>query len=518
MLALRERLGVVGVALARTWAVALAGVAGQLVAVEADLANGLPAVTVIGLGDVAVTQARDRVRSAIVNSGAKWPERRITLALSPAALPKRGAGFDLALAIAVLAAAEVVPTRAAGEMVLIGELGLDGRVHPVRGTLPSLMAVKAAGRTSAIVPVANLAEATLATGVRVRGVACLGDLVAYLNGERGRLIDPLPPIRAVPKSLPDMVDVLGQPEARRALELAAAGGHHLAMIGPPGAGKTMLAARLPGLLPPLSEEAALEVTAVHSVAGNLDDETPLVTHPPFIEPHHSASLAALVGGGSSFIRPGSVSLAHRGVLFLDEAPEFRPTVLDALRQPMESGAVLLARASGAVRYPARFQLVLAANPCPCAAAKDVDCTCASGVRRRYLARLSGPLMDRVDIRVDLAALDLRALVSDEADQECSAVIAVRVLAARERAQHRWAGTDFTTNAEVPGPVVRRLWRPGRREAALLDRAVRVGRLTGRGYDRVLRLALTSADLGGRELPSETDVATALALRCGENAW
>jgi len=506
------------VALARTWAVALCGVAGQLVAVEADLANGLPGTTVIGLGDVAVTQARDRVRSAIVNTGQRWPDKRITLALSPAALPKRGAGFDLALAVAVLAAAEVVPLRAAGEVVLIGELGLDGRVHPVRGTLPSLLAIKAAGRVSAVVPVANLAEACLADGVRVRGVAHLADLIGYLNGEPDRLTEAPPAAASVEYPVPDMVEVLGQPEARRALELAAAGGHHMAMIGPPGAGKTMLAARLPGLLPKLSPESALEVTAVHSVAGNLDEETPLITRPPFIEPHHSASLAALVGGGSGLIRPGSVSLAHRGVLFLDEAPEFRPTVLDALRQPMESGSVLLARASGAVRYPARFQLVLAANPCPCAAGKDVDCICASGVRRRYLARLSGPLMDRVDIRVDLAALDPRSLVSGEADQESSAVIAERVAAARGRALLRWRGTRYSTNAEVPGPVVRRLWRPGRQEAQLLDRAVRVGRLTGRGYDRVLRLALTSADLGGREVPSCADVAGALSLRCGENAW
>ncbi len=505
-------------ALARTWAVALAGVSGHLVAVEADLANGLPATTVIGLGDVAVTQARERVRSAVINSGARWPERRITLALSPAALPKRGAGFDLALAIAVLAAAEVVPARALGDTVLIGELGLDGRVHPVHGILPSLLALQAAGRTRAIVPVDNLAEAALAGGVRVRGVAHLADLMVYLNGEGDRLIDALAAVGEIDLPAPDMADVLGQPEARRALELAAAGGHHLAMIGPPGSGKTMLAARLPGLLPRLDTESALEVTAVHSVAGTLDERTPLITRPPFVEPHHSASLAALVGGGSGLIRPGSVSLAHRGVLFLDEAPEFRPTVLDALRQPMESGSVLLARASGAVRYPARFQLVLAANPCPCAAAKDVDCICASGVRRRYLARLSGPLMDRVDIRVDLAALDPRSLVSSDADPEASAPIADRIALARERAKHRWRATTFATNGEAPGPVVRRLWRPGRSEAQLLDRAVRVGRLTGRGYDRVLRLALTSADLAGRDLPSSADVATALALRCGENAW
>jgi magnesium chelatase family protein len=412
----------------------------------------------------------------------------------------------------------VVPSRAAGDTVLIGELGLDGRVHPVSGTLPSLLALRAAGRTSAIVPLANLAEAALAAGVQVRGVAHLADLMAYLNGEHGRLTPAPEPVPQAESPLPDMIDVLGQPEARRALELAAAGGHHIAMIGPPGSGKTMLAARLPGLLPRLDAAAALEVTAVHSVAGTLDPRVPLVTRPPFVEPHHSASLAALVGGGSGIIRPGSVSLAHRGVLFLDEAAEFRATVLDALRQPMESGSVLLARASGVVRYPARFQLVLAANPCPCAAAKDVDCSCASGVRRRYLARLSGPLMDRIDIRVDLAPLDPRSLVSAESDQEGSAVIAERVRHARDRAAVRWRDSQYATNAEVPGPVVRRFWRPGRAEAQLLDGAMRMGRLTGRGYDRVLRLALTSADLSGRDLPSTADVATALALRCGENPW
>jgi len=277
----------------------------------------------------------------------------------------------------------------------------------------------------------------------------------------------------------------------------------------------MLATRLPGVLPPLDDEQALEVTAVHSVAGNLDVDTPLVTRPPFVDPHHSASLAAVVGGGSAHIRPGSVSLAHRGVLFLDEAPEFRPTVLDALRQPMESGAVLLARAAGAVRYPARFQLILAANPCPCAAAKDVDCSCAAGVRRRYLGRLSGPLMDRVDIRVDLPALDPSTLTTPGAVGESSAVVGDRVLLARERAAQRWRGTPWRCAAEVPGATVRRSWRPDRREAELLDRAVRTGRLTGRGYDRVLRLALTAADLAGRDRPSTGDLAMALALRCGE---
>ncbi len=502
--------------LARTWAVALNGIAGHLIAVEADLAAGLPGTTVIGMGDAAVTQARDRIRAAVVNSGQRWPDRRITLALSPAALPKRGAGYDIALAVAVLAAAGVVPT-AAGETVLIGELSLNGQVRPVRGVLPALLAARAAGRERAIVPIGNLAEAALATGMSVWGVASLADLVASLTGEVHRLVAGIPAPAINTGTGPDLADVLGQPEARLALEFAAAGGHHLAMIGPPGAGKTMLANRLPGVLPALDAEQALEVTAVHSVAGMLDDEIPLITRPPFVDPHHSASLAAVVGGGSAHIRPGSVSLAHWGVLFLDEAPEFRPTVLDALRQPMESGGVLLARASGVVRYPARFQLIVAANPCPCAAARDVDCSCPAGVRRRYLSRLSGPLLDRVDIRVDVAALDPSVLTSAAPPGESSADVRDRVLLARDRSARRWRGTPWRCSSQVPGAVVRRSWRPGRIEAELLDRAVRSGRLTGRGYDRVLRLALTGADIGGRDHPSAADVATALALRCGENA-
>lgn len=502
-------------ALGRTWTVTLDGLAGHLVRVEADLANGLPGTTVIGMGDAAVSQARDRVRAAVLNSGQKWPDKRITLALSPAGLPKKGASFDLALAVALLAAAGVVPARGAARTVLVGELGLDGSLRPVRGMLPLLLAARRQGRSEAIVPVANLAEAALA-GMRVRGVDSLAGLVLHLN-RKGPLIDPPPREPPEQVSFVDMADVLGQPEARAALELAAAGGHHLAMVGPPGAGKTMLAMRLPGLLPPLDDEQSLEVTAVHSVAGALDDRTPLITRPPFVDPHHSASLASMVGGGSGLIRPGSASLAHRGVLFLDEAPEFRPTVLDALRQPLESGTVLLTRVSGMIRFPARFQLILASNPCPCAAARDLDCSCASGVRRRYLSRISGPLLDRVDIRVLVAPLDPLALTGRGGPEEPSAAIAQRVAAARETAALRWRGTPWRLNGDVPGTAVREHWRDLPADLSILEQAVRDGRLTGRGYDRVLRLALTCADLAGRGRPDRRDIGRALALRCGEDA-
>lgn len=501
--------------LGHAYAVALVGMLGTLVKVEADIARGMPGITVVGMGDVAVAQARDRVRAAITNSGFEWPSTRITVSLAPAGLHKRGAGFDLAIATALLAANGAIPAARVAGVTLVGELGLDGSVRPVPGVLPALLAACQAGRARAIVAVDNLAEASLARGMHVRGVATLTDLVAYFRGEKGRLAASVdhPPAAAAPP--PDLSDVFGQAEARFALELAAAGGHHLAMIGPPGAGKTMLAARLPGLLPPLSDEEALEVTAIHSVAGALDQRTPLLATPPFVDPHHSASLAAMVGGGSGEIRPGSVSLAHRGVLFLDEAPEFKRPVLDALRQPMESGTVLVMRARRAARFPARFQLVLAANPCPCAAARDVDCTCPAGVRRRYLGRLSGPLMDRVDIRVEVPAVDLVALSGDGAAAESSAVVRERVIEARARAAHRWRERGYRCNADATSGDVREWWHGAR--PALLMHAVRVGRLTARGYDRVLRLALTAADLAERSRPDESDVARALALRCGEAA-
>lgn len=502
--------------LARTWAVGLDGIVGGLVAVEADLAAGLPGTTVIGMGDAAISQARDRVRSAVQNSGVRWPDRRITLALSPASLRKSGAGYDVALAVAVLAAAGVVPAAAIENAVFLGELGLNGQVRPVPGVLPSVLAARDAGHGVAFVAAANLAEAALTEGVAVLGVRRLAELIGYLRGDDDDLLRPdSGGAPAATRTPPDLADVVGQPEARLALEMAAAGGHHLVMIGPPGAGKSMLANRLPGILPPLDGREALEVTALYSVAGRLPQDVPLISTPPFVDPHHTASVVAVVGGGTGTIRPGSVSLAHRGVLFLDEAPEFARRVLDSLRQPMEDGSVLIARSAHAVRYPARFQLVLAANPCPCAAARDVDCSCPGSARRTYLSRLSGPLLDRVDIRVDLPPLDPATLLSAEPG-EASAPVAHRVQVARERARRRWAGTTWRCSAEVPGPVVRRCWRPDRAEEELLARAVRTGRLTGRGYDRVLRLALTAADLAGRTTPSGQDVVLALALRSGES--
>ena len=503
---------------AKTLCMALVGLAGHLVEVEADLANGLPTLVLSGLPDAALSEARDRVRAAIVNSGERWPMRRITVNLRPAALPKQGSCFDLAIALAVLAGDGRVPPGAVEGPVVVGELGLDGSVRPVRGVLPMVHAAARAGIRHAVVPVGNMREASLVPGVTVGAVDTLGRLIGFLRGA-APLIAPPPGAEPSVEPAPDLADVAGQATGRLALELAAAGGHHLALIGPPGAGKTMLAQRLPSILPPLEDDESLEVTAIHSVAGTLLPDTGLMRRPPFQAPHHSASMPALVGGGSGLARPGAISLAHRGVLFLDEAPEFSTRALEALRQPLEGGCIRLARAQGTTEYPARVQLVLAANPCPCAKpAGDPQCECPPLARRRYLGRLSGPLLDRVDLRIYLGPLTATELLR-EAAAESSATVAERVRKARAVAAARWAESGWRTNAEVPGSVLRTpRWRLPRTATDPLRRELNRGRLSARGYDRVLRLAWTIADLGGRSRPTAADVHQAHAMRTGDSLW
>lgn len=504
-------------ALGRTRCVALSGIDGHVVDVEADVSSGLPAFTITGLPDTSLAEARDRVRAACHNSGVALPPRRLTVNLSPASIPKAGTGFDLAIAVAVLVAGDVVPEAAARDVLHIGELGLDGRLRPVRGVLPALLAAARSGLERVVVPSANLAEAELVPGLQVIGARSLADLVGRYRGEQ---VDEacdgdvtLEPEQVAGRPL-DLADVVGQADARQALEVAAAGGHHLFLLGPPGAGKTMLAARLPGLLPDLDEEAALEVTAVHSLAGSLRPGWGLMTRPPFVDPHHTASAPAIVGGGAGIPRPGAASRAHRGVLFMDEAPEFDRRVLDALRQPLECGELLIHRAAGHARYPARFQLVLAANPCPCgrSAGKGSECTCTPMARRRYLNRLSGPLLDRIDLQVPVLPVT-RAALGTAGAQESSAVVAARVAAARAAQRSRWRGSPWRLNAHAPGHELRaRPWRLPSLATRSVDAGIERGTLTVRGYDRVLRTAWTLADLGGSERPASEHVERAFALR------
>ncbi|MEV1009878.1 YifB family Mg chelatase-like AAA ATPase [Streptomyces sp. NPDC049881] len=524
-------------AFARTCAVALTGVDGVVVEVQADLEPGVAAFSLVGLADRSLSESRDRVRAAVVNSGAEWPQKKLTVGLSPAAVPKHGSGFDLAVACSVLAAAERIDPRAIADLVMIGELGLDGWVRPVRGVLPAVLAAANAGYRQVVVPECVVAEASLVPEVAVLGVRSLRQLIAVLADEpvpeepgpgdpggppgmAGGVGWDCPPTAGLAwltadERRPDLAEVAGQRVARRALEVAAAGRHHLLLKGPPGAGKTLLAERLPGILPPLSRRESLEVTAVHSVCGALPRDRPLIERPPYCAPHHSASMASLVGGGSGVPRPGAVSLAHHGVLFLDEALEMSAQVLDALRQPLESGQVVVARSAGVVRMPARVLLVMAANPCPCGrhGSAGGDCECLPSTVRRYRSRLSGPLLDRIDLRVPVEPVGRAELVAAPGG-EGTAAVAARVLAARERAGARFAGTPWSANGQVPGHELRTRWAPVPGALLRAEQDMDRGLLTARGLDRVLRVAWTVADLAGHDRPTAEDVDAALELRTG----
>lgn len=481
------------------------GVRGNIVDVEADVSAGLPTVLIVGLADAAVGEARARVRSAITNSELGWPTNRVTIGLSPASLHKRGSGLDLAIALAILTVTEQIPP--VDDLLAFGELGLDGRTRPVRGVIVAASAARDAGLRRCIVPTDNAAEAALVTGIDVVAVRSLAHAAAVLRKQaEGDPVGEFDRRRTV--AAPDFADVRGHGTAKTGFEIAAAGSHHLSMIGPPGIGKTLLAERMPGILPELDDDDALDVTSIASILGEHDSG--LVRTPPFVAPHHTVSKSALIGGGNP-IRPGMVTRAHRGVLFIDEAPEFDRACLDTLRQPLETGMVIVSKGQHSVRMPAAFQLILAANPCPCGQDSDVNCTCSSMERRRYRNKLSGPLLDRIDIRLTLTKPSVVEL-GDDTPTDSSDVIAARVACARDRARARFAEDAWSTNAEIPPSALRRRWSPTDSGAALLARAVGIGRLGMRGADRVLRVAWSIADLNGLGRPDRDCIATAMSFR------
>ncbi len=508
--------------------VSLQGLVGHVVDVQVDVSQGQIATNLVGRADASINEARDRCRSAIHNSEYAWPtSRRITILLSPADLPKRGPHFDLAIAVAILAASDAeFPRAALDDVVLIGELTLDGRLRCVPGVLPMVMASAARGIRRVVVPEPQLAEATLVPGVEAYGVRSLRQVVALLGGDQD--VPEAPPVEPPTGQLllswrgearledVDLVDVLGMEDARFALEVAAVGGHHLMLTGPKGAGKTTLAERLPTILPDLDPEESLELTAIHSLGGALPAGSSVLTRPPFRAPHHSASRSAILGGGSGRVRPGEVSKAHLGVLFLDEFPLLPGDIVEALRQPLESGEITIARGDEDATYPAAGMLVLAANPCPCGEyhpfRRDNQCTCGEVRRRDYRRKLSGPIADRIDISRFVEPVKPHELRDPLARPASSATVLARVTAARGLQRARYADTPWRLNAHVPGPVLRETWPLEDVAARRLDQEVYSGALTRRGATRVHRVSWSVADLRGLRRPGIEELEVALRLR------
>ena len=509
------------------YALGMVGLNGHLIKVEAHHTQGLPAFALVGLPDASLRESRARVEAAIASTGLRWEPTRLTVNLSPAELPKTGSGFDLPIALAVVASRYAGVQKRAEGMVFCGELGLDGRVYRVKGILPQVLAARRAGFKKVMVAAEAVAEASLIEGIEIIGVSHLVEALSHLGMRKMKdrvaqlktLDKPdslAAPAAPVLEDSPDLQEVRGAFLARKALEIAAAGGHHLSFIGVPGSGKTMLARCLPGILPPLNDEEALEVTSIHSLAGTFMPANGLMRCPPFIAPHHSATLPALIGGGSGIATPGAISLAHRGVLFLDEAPEFQTRSLDALRQPLETSKITVHRSRAVTSFPAAFQLVIAANPCPCGMWGQLggECKCTPYQRVRYLARLSGPLMDRIDLQCRVGRPKISDLTTEELP-ESSKTVRERVLAARERARYRWKDQGVVLNARIPSRILKQYLDSATKDR--LDRLVGSGRISMRGADRICRVAWTVADLNGRDKPTNEDFGLAYSLRTSQRS-
>lgn len=521
--------------LAKTASISLYGMTGRAIEIEADISSNLPGFVLVGLPDASLQESSARVRAAITNSGFTWPNRKVTVNLSPANVPKSGSGFDLAIAAAILAASGQLAIAKSGTVVALGELALDGRVKPIPGVLPALREAQRLGFTRALVPDENLAEALLISGLEVIPVSCLICFARAFTATdlpqrcacdpRKPAITDCPMVSAsdqLAEAALDFADVLGQQSAVRALSVAAVGRHHTLMVGPPGAGKTMLAERMPSILPALDVETAVDLASIRSLVQvrqfSQMSNTPNAT--PFCAPHHSVNQTAMIGGGTPVPRPGQISLAHGGVLFLDEAPEFPLSTLEALREPLETGCISISRAAGTATFPASFQLLMAANPCPCGfrGVPGKTCNCNYSSRARYASKLSGPLLDRIDIRIRVEAqTKSERLRASKVQRPTSALLREQVSAAQARSRERLRETPWRHNSEISGPFLRQIASQHSAATAILDRALSSGTISMRGYDRCMRVALSIADLDGIQALDASCVAEALYLR-GASDW